>query len=206
MIDWSKLLADRPLAVPPDRRLQLVKFLTLLHKWTTVTNLVASSTTPRELVDLHLMDSLALVPHLGDARRIIDVGSGGGLPGVVLAAVEPDRAFTALEPIHKKHAFLAAARRELALTNFTPLAERDDQHRTRRDFEAYDLAVSRAVFDPATWLDRGAHLVRTGGKVLAMEGREPVELPPGATRHPYRLADRERAILAWTPPARDPDD
>jgi 16S rRNA (guanine527-N7)-methyltransferase len=202
--DWTQLLAGHQLAVSPDQRQQLVKFLTLLNKWTAVTNLVATSTTPRELVDLHLLDSLALVPHLGDAARVIDVGSGGGLPGVVLAMAEPGRAFTALEPIHKKHAFLAAARRELALTNFTPLAERDDQHRTRADFQPYDLAVSRAVFDPATWLERGADLVRAGGKVLAMEGRDPVTLPDGATRHPYQLADRERAILSWTPPPRDP--
>ena len=204
MTDWTQLLAAHPVPVSPDQRQLLVKFLTLLHKWTAVTNLVATSTTPRELVELHLLDSLALVPHLGDAERVIDVGSGGGLPGVVLAAVEPARTFTALEPIHKKHAFLAAARRELALTNFTPLAERDDQHRARADFEPYDVAVSRAVFDPATWLERGARLVRPGGKVLAMEGRDPVALPPGATRHPYRLADRERAILAWTPPPSRP--
>lgn len=203
MTDWNQLLVGRQLTVSPAQRQQLVKFLTLLQKWTAVTNLVATSTTPRELVDLHLMDSLALVSHLGEARRIVDVGSGGGLPGVVLAVAEPGRAFTALEPIHKKHAFLAAARRELALTNFTPLAERDDQHRARADFEPYDLAVSRAVFDPATWLDRGADLVRTGGVVLAMEGRDPVALPHGASRHPYRLADRERAILAWTPRPQD---
>ncbi len=206
MTDWEQLLGGK-LAVSPAQGQQLVKFLTLLQKWTTVTNLVATTTTPRELVDLHLLDSLALVPHLSDARRIIAVGSGGGLPGVVLAVAEPTRTFIALEPIHKKHAFLAAARRELALTNFTALPERDDQHRARADFEPYDLAVSRAVFDPATWLARGAALVRPGGMVLAMEGRDPVALPDGATRHPYRLADRERAILAWTPPPReDPAD
>lgn len=202
MTDWDQLLAARPLGLSPAQRLQLVKFLALLQKWTAVTNLVATSTSPTELVELHLMDSLALTAHLGDAARIIDVGSGGGLPGVVLAVAEPSRTFTALEPIHKKHAFLAAARRELALTNFFPLAERDDQHRERVDFEPYDLAVSRAVFDPATWLERGADLVRAGGVVLAMEGRDPIELPVGATRHRYRLADRERAILAWTPPPR----
>lgn len=203
MTDWNQLLAGRHLAVSPAQLQQLVKFLTLLHKWNAVTNLVATATTPRELVELHLLDSLALAPHLGDAERVIDVGSGGGLPGVVLAVAEPGRNVTSLEPIHKKHAFLAAARRELALTNFTPLAERDDQHRARRDFEPYDLALSRAVFDPATWLERGAELIRAGGKVLAMEGRDPVALPPGATRHRYRLADRERAILAWSPPPPD---
>ncbi|HTE49959.1 MAG TPA: 16S rRNA (guanine(527)-N(7))-methyltransferase RsmG [Kofleriaceae bacterium] len=202
MTDWNALLAEQELPLDRNQLSLVVKFLTLLHKWTAITNLVATSTTPRDLVELHLADSLALLPHLGDAERLIDVGSGGGLPGLVLAIAAPDRAVTAIEPIHKKHAFLAAARRELGLANFTSLPERDDQHRARPDFRPFDLAVSRAVFAPATWLERGAQLVRPGGRVLAMEGREPIDLPESATRHPYHLADRERAILVWTPPSK----
>jgi 16S rRNA (guanine527-N7)-methyltransferase len=196
--DWSELLReiDLPSAgVDPDAAEIFVKYLTLLTKWTATTNLVATSTSPRDLVVHHLADCLALIPHLGGASRIVDVGSGGGLPGVVLAIARPTISVTALEPVHKKHAFLATARRELALTNLRPLAERDDDHLVRPDFTPYDVAVSRAVFALGDWLARGLRLVDPAGLVLAMEGRDRHPLPPRAVRHPYRLTDRDRAII-----------
>jgi 16S rRNA (guanine527-N7)-methyltransferase len=201
VIDWTALL-DREIdlarpGLAPESAAQLVNYLTLLSKWASAINLVASATTPDDLVAHHVPDCLALRDHLGDANRLVDVGSGGGLPGAVLAIACPHLSVTALEPVHKKHAFLAAVRRDLPLDNFTPLAERDDQHRARSDFRPYDIAVSRAVFAPASWLTRGAELVRPGGRVLAMEGRERIHLPPGAERHPYRLAQRDRAIIVW---------
>lgn len=197
MIDWPALLARELSAssfvgeVEPT----LVKYLTLLDKWNRVTNLVATSTTPRDLVAHHIADALALLPHLGEARTLVDVGSGGGLPGVVLAIARPVLAVTALEPVHKKHAFLATVRRELTLDNFRPLAERDDQHRAHPTFQPYDLAVSRAVFALTDWLTRAAPLVRPGGRILGMEGREQHILPAGAARHPYHLGNRHRAII-----------
>jgi len=199
--DWAALL-DREIhaattKVSPGTVSGLSNYLTLLSKWRSSINLVASSTTPLELVTLHVVDCLALVPHVGDARRLVDVGSGGGLPGAILAIALPALSVTALEPVHKKHAFLATVRRELRLDNFSPLPERDDQHRTRADFRPYDIAVSRAAFPLTTWLPRGAELVRAGGRVLAMEGREHIDLPSGAKRHPYQLANRDRAIIEW---------
>lgn len=202
MTDWPALLADLDLSALglSDTVPHLSNYLRLLSKWTATTNLVAPSVTPRDLVALHIADCLSLLPHLGAAERVVDVGSGGGLPAVVLAIARPSLRITALEPVHKKHAFLAAVRRELHLDNFTPLAERDDQHRARPDFLPYDLAVSRAAFSPSDWLPRGAALVRPGGLVVAMEGREQTPLPPGATRHPYHLANRDRAIITWPRP------
>ncbi len=199
MTDWSDLLEreiDLPSAgVEASGAAYLEKYLILLNRWTRRTNLVAASTTPRDLVVHHVGDCLALLPHLGDAHRVIDVGSGGGLPGAVLALVRPSLQVTALEPVHKKHAFLAQLRRDLSLENFTPLAERDEQHRARPDFSPYDLAVSRAAFPLADWLTRAPYLVRPGGRILAMEGRERHPLPPSAVRHPYNLATRARAII-----------
>jgi 16S rRNA (guanine527-N7)-methyltransferase len=198
VIDWPELLGaiDFP-AAGVDRSAvpEFVKYLILLTKWTAITNLVATSTSPRDLVIHHLADCLALLSHLGSASRLVDVGSGGGLPGVVLAIARPGIAVTALEPVHKKHAFLATVRRELALANFAPLPERDDDHLRRPDFRSYDIAVSRAVFAPTDWLTRGLRLVAPGGLVLAMEGRDRQALPADAVRHPYRLADRDRAII-----------
>lgn len=170
------------------------KFLALLNKWSASVNLVGTRD-PDAIARFHLADSLALVPHLGDARRVIDVGSGAGLPGAALAIARPDLEVTALEPVHKKHAFLAAVRRELGLSRFHPLAERDEQYLARSDFQPHDAAVSRATWELPEWLARGARLVRPGGRVLGMEGREQHELPPGATRHPYELGGRTRAVV-----------
>jgi 16S rRNA (guanine527-N7)-methyltransferase len=170
------------------------KYLALLNRWSASVNLVGTRD-PDEIARFHLADSLAIVPHLGGARRVVDVGSGAGLPGAALAIARPDLAVTSLEPVHKKHAFLSAIRRELGLTGFTPLAERDEQHRGAASFQPYDLAVSRATWAVPEWLGRGALLVRPGGRVLAMEGREQHDLPAGAARHPYQLGDRSRAVV-----------
>lgn len=181
-------------ALTDDAAAHFDKYLALLNKWSASVNLVGARD-PVEVARFHLADSLALLRYLGDARRVIDVGSGAGLPGAALAIARPDLEITALEPIHKKHAFLAAIRREIGLPRFTPIAERDEQHKAADDFHPYDLAVSRATWAVPEWLARGAQLVRPGGRVLAMEGRDLHDLPPGAARHPYELGDRTRAVV-----------
>jgi 16S rRNA (guanine527-N7)-methyltransferase len=176
------------------------KYLALLNKWSASVNLVGTRD-GEEIARFHLADSLALVPHLGaETRRVIDVGSGGGLPGAVLAIARPDLEVTAIEPVHKKHAFLATIRRELGLTGFMPLALRDEQLLAASDFHPYDAAVSRATWTLPEWLARGARLVRPGGLVLGMEGREQHELPAGAVRHPYELGGRTRAVVVLAAP------
>lgn len=198
--DWLSLLVSE-LTLEPRSALTtgLSNYLRILDKWQRSTNLVATSTSPLDLITLHIADSLALLPHLADSARIIDVGSGGGFPAVVVAIARPALSVTALEPAHKKHAFLSTVRRELSLANLTPLAERDDQHLTRPDFRPYDLAVSRAAFPLTDWLSRGSRLIHPTGRVLAMEGRDQAPLPPSAQRHPYHLRDRHRAIIEWRP-------
>jgi 16S rRNA (guanine527-N7)-methyltransferase len=169
----------------------LDRYLALLEKWNEKINLVGTRDAD-EIRERHLADALAVIPHLPvDARRVVDVGSGAGLPGAVIAIARPDITVLALEPIHKKHAFLAAIRRELPLPNFEPRAIRVEDLE-ERDF---DVAVSRATFALDEWLRIGTTLVRPGGLVLGMEGSEKVELPPGATRHTYQLGSRTRSIL-----------
>jgi 16S rRNA (guanine527-N7)-methyltransferase len=175
-------------------------YLELLERWNRKINL-SGSREPEALAG-HVLDCLALVPHLdAGAGRLVDVGSGAGLPGAVLAVVCPALAVTALEPVHKKHAFLATIRRELGLANFHPLAQRVEAHRGAAGFAPYDVAVSRATFALPEWLEIGASLVHESGLVLAMEGSEQNKLPAGASRHRYELpgSDRRRAIVAWKP-------
>jgi 16S rRNA (guanine527-N7)-methyltransferase len=186
--------ASLGVALSDDALSRFDKYLALLNKWSASVNLVGTRDAV-EIARYHLADSLALLAHLDQARRIVDVGAGAGLPGAALAMARPDLEVTALEPIHKKHSFLAAVRREIGLVGFTPLAVRDDDFRRSPDFAPADVAVSRATWAVPEWLPRGARLVRPGGRVLGMEGREQRELPPGAARHPYELGGRTRAVV-----------
>lgn len=167
----------------------LSAFVSLFEKWNRSINLSAASTRA-EIVE-HLVDSLHVVPHLRGRGRVLDVGSGGGFPVVVAAICLPDTAFTSLEPVHKKHAFLRTAARELALSNLEPLAQRIEDH----DVSDYDAAMSRATFDLVEWLATGSRHVRPGGIVLGFEAVPRDDLPAGTERHPYALAGKQRAIV-----------
>ena len=174
-----------------DRSLagNLSAFLDVFEKWNRSINLSAASTR-EELVE-HVVDSLHVVPHLRDAARALDVGSGGGFPVVVAAICLPSVAFTSLEPVHKKHAFLRAATRELSLSNLEPLAQRIEDHETHD----YDAAMSRATFDLVDWLRIGARYVSARGVVLGFEAIPRDDLPPNTERHAYTLDGKPRAIV-----------
>ena len=175
----------------------LDNFCKLFLKWNRSINLSAARSEP-ELLD-HVIDSLHVVPHLQaiiasttSQVRILDVGAGGGLPALVAAICLPDAHVTALEPVHKKHAFLRTAARELSLTNLDPLAERLEHH----EHHDYDAAMSRATFDLREWLLLGLTHTRAGGVVLGFEAIPRSDLPPAARRHPYVLDDKSRAIIS----------
>lgn len=193
-------LATLGVPAPEERIAVLARFAEELVRWNERINLTAARTID-EVIE-HIVDSAAIVGHVPlSTQRVIDVGSGGGLPAVVLAILRPALEVTALEPVHKKHAFLSQCRR-LFCNNLAPLAIRLGDHRER----GYDVATSRATFALAEWLVLGATLVRPGGLVLGMEGADQVDLPPGASRHPYRLAAKTRAIIVLQTDAGEPLD
>jgi len=163
-------------------------YLDLFEKWNQQINL--SSARSRGELDDHVRDCMEVVPLLREAARVLDVGSGGGFPVVVAAIELPETRFVALEPVHKKHAFLRTVKRELDLTNFEPFAERLDDH-TDHD---YDVAMSRATFELDEWLARGLAFVRPGGRVLGFEAvQRPLTIP--VERVPYELDGKPRAIV-----------
>ncbi len=165
------------------------RFKVLFAKWNASINLSAARTPP-EIAE-QIADSLKVVPWLRDARRVLDVGSGGGFP-VVLAAIElPAVEFVSLEPVHKKHAFLRTVARELGLENLNPLAERLEDHEGRD----YDIAMSRATFDLPEWLARALPFVRGGGAVLGFEGIERDDLGAGVERFSYGASGKQRALI-----------
>ena len=180
----------------------LIKFSGIFLKWNQSINLSAARNEAE--LDGHVLDSLHVVPHLRAALapaptsplRVLDVGTGGGLPAAIAAICLPDIQVTALEPVHKKHAFLRTVARELALTNFEPLARRLDDHPV---FD-YDVAMSRATFDLRDWLLLGLTHVHANGLVIGFEAVPRPDLPPGAARHPYALDDKSRAIITLSRP------
>jgi 16S rRNA (guanine527-N7)-methyltransferase len=141
----------------------LSAYVDLLLRWNQKLNLTAV-TEPSALVDKHLLDSLALVPFIGNARSLVDIGTGPGLPAVVLAIACPDLAVTAVESIQKKVTFVRTVSRELSLALRTECV-RVEQWKPP---VLFDIAVSRATFEPSEWVSRGASLVAPGGKLLAM--------------------------------------
>lgn len=186
------------LDLPVTLEAPLAGYAGLFQKWNRHINLSAAR--DEHALHDHIIDCLHLVPHLrsvaartpGGAPSLLDVGSGGGLPAVVVALCMPDAHIIALEPVHKKHAFLRTAARELALHHLEPLAERLDDH-PRHDYAA---AMSRATLDLRDWLLLGLDRIVPGGTVFGFEALPRDDLPAGTRRHPYMYLGKSRAIVA----------
>lgn len=177
------------LGIDPSCAEKLNKFIVLFEKWNKSINLSAASSRG-ELLG-HVLDSLHVVPRLGTAKRVLDVGSGGGFPVVIAAICQPEIEFVSLEPVHKKHAFLRTAARELELPNLDARAERLEDH---ADFD-YDAAMSRATFDLREWLEAGAKRVVAGGIVIGFEAVRRDDLPASIGRHAYNIDGKPRTIV-----------
>lgn len=188
MTQYVKAL--RKLGVDTSFSSQLEAFATLFLRWNSSINL-SSARTNDEVVE-HIIDSLHVVPLISSTDRVLDVGAGGGFPSVVVAICRPDATVTALEPVHKKHAFLRTAARELKLANLEAFARRIEDH----EEVDYDVAMSRATFDLREWIERGLTRVRVGGHAIGFEGIERADLPTPLFRHSYDLAGKNRAIIS----------
>ena len=180
------------LNIARDLLAKLEQFRDLFAKWNERINLSAASSTSE--IEEHIRDALHVIAFLPTNGSVLDVGSGGGLPVVIAAVCLPSTQFTALEPVHKKHAFLRTAARELELANLEAFARRVEDH-AQRD---YDAAMSRATFDLREWIMRGLELVRIDGKVLGFEATQRDDLPAPFERHPYDLDGKRRAIIVAT--------
>lgn len=151
-----------------EQRDQLLAYLQLLITWNRAYNLTAIRD-PAEMVKLHLLDSLTVLPHI-QGQRLIDVGTGAGLPGIPLAIMCPDRHFTLLDSNGKRTRFLFQARCKLGLANVSEIQSRVEEHRPDR---GYDAVLSRAFTSVADMVNKCAHLLTTDGLFLAMKGKFP---------------------------------
>jgi len=122
------------------------------------------------ILTLHMLDSLSVAKELGDARRLIDVGTGGGFPGIPLAVAFPDRHFTLIDGTQKKIRFVAEAVAALDIRNARAVAARAESYDAEKNF---DVVITRAVGSLADTVERTARLLAPRGRVLAMKGRVP---------------------------------
>jgi 16S rRNA (guanine527-N7)-methyltransferase len=164
-------LAAMSIEMPAATRDRLEQHLQLIARWNRVHNLTAVRET-EQMVVLHLLDSLSVLPHLESARTVLDVGSGPGLPGIPIAIARPDAHVTLLDSSHKKCAFLRQAKTELGLSNVEVVCDRVENWNPGPRFDA---VVSRAFSDLADFVAQAQHLVAPGGRLIAMKGVYPFD-------------------------------
>ena len=188
---------------------QLLAYLDLLAKWNKVYNLTAVRD-PAEMLTHHMLDSLAVIAPLvrhtqGGAARVLDVGSGGGLPGVVIAICCPEMSVACVDAVAKKAAFVQQAAGVLGLSNL-----RGVHARVESITEPYDVITSRAFATLADFTQWSAGSLGEDGVWMAMKGKHPTDemagLPPSvAVFHVEQLTvpglNAERCLI-WMRPAK----
>ena len=181
-------LEQQGLDIDSSAQYKLLQFIELLDKWNKVYNLT-SIRNKSQMITLHLLDSLIVLPYFAVSQveqkkslRVLDVGTGGGIPGIPLAICLPRTEFVLLDARIKKIHFIQTVISKLGLTNITAVHARVEQY---QDTEGFDRIISRAFASISEMLNLSQHLCRTDGKFLAMKGQIPKEeiaqLPEGYT-------------------------
>ncbi|MBU2112249.1 MAG: 16S rRNA (guanine(527)-N(7))-methyltransferase RsmG [Gammaproteobacteria bacterium] len=159
------LVAQTSLTLSEQQLQQCVDYVKLLDKWNSAYNLT-SVRDPQDMLIKHVMDSLVVAPHL-TGERFIDVGTGPGLPGVLLAIYYPQKQFTLLDSLGKRIRFLNQVKLQLKLDNIHPLQSRVEDHQPE---QGYDGVISRAFASINDMLSWCRHLPGTNGRFFAMKG------------------------------------
>lgn len=163
--------AELGVALSARQEEQLLAYLALLIKWNKAYNLTAVRD-PDEMVSRHLLDSLSVVPYVQDVAgdNWLDVGSGGGMPGVPLAIVFPQKRFTLLDSNGKKTRFLTQVKLELGLNNLEVIHSRVESYQPDQPFSGISSRAFSALQDFAAWT---RHLSSVDTRWLAMKGVQP---------------------------------
>ena len=159
-------LAALDITLAAEAQHKLLAFRDLLLKWNKTYNLTALRD-PAQAISHHLLDSLAILPHVS-AGNLLDVGSGGGLPGIPLAIARPDLSVSMVDTVQKKTTFLQQAVIELALKNVTVHHARVEEMHGQ-----YAQISSRAFAEIGLFISLTRHLLAPNGRWLAMKGVRP---------------------------------
>lgn len=174
----STLLAQTEIALTEHQQQQLLQYVGLLDKWNKAYNLT-SIRSPKEMLVKHIMDSLVVAPHLS-GKHYIDVGTGPGLPGIVLAIALPDTQFVLLDSLGKRIRFLLQVKHELGLENVTPVQSRVEDYRASVKLDGVLSRAFASLEDMVHWC---SHLIDNSGYFLALKGQYPEQelktLPDG---------------------------
>ncbi len=159
------------LDLPAAQLDELLQYLALLHKWNSVYNLTAVRD-PQQMLTQHLLDCMAALPAFTGAQHVLDVGSGGGLPGIVIAIwarhAQPQMRVEMIDTVHKKTAFLTQVKAELGLANVKVNTGRVEQFAPK---EKFDVITSRAFAELGDFVSWSGHLLEEGGRLLALKGQ-----------------------------------
>lgn len=159
-------IAEMGLSVSSDTQQKLLSYIGLLQKWNKVYNLTAVRD-PLEMVTLHLLDSLSVLPYI-QVKSLLDVGSGGGLPGIALAICLPQLKVTTIDAVQKKVIFMRQVKGELGLDNLEVVHARVENYRPA---EKFDAIISRAFSELGLFIGLTKHLIKENGQWLAMKGQ-----------------------------------
>ncbi len=182
----------------------LLRFLDLLMHWNRKVNLTAVRSR-QEAIEAHLVDSLAAVPALAGATSLVDLGSGGGLPGIPIAIARPDCQVTMVDAVGKKVGFLKAAIAQLGLRNARAVHVRAEGHAEKEGVGRGEAVICRAFLAPEGWLELARNYAMPSGRIIAMvgAGTSLPKVPEGLSGpevREYRLPSSraERRIAAWS--------
>ncbi|MGX9419338.1 16S rRNA (guanine(527)-N(7))-methyltransferase RsmG [Vibrio sp. RC27] len=165
----DQLIAQTDLDVSQHQRDQLVGYVELLNKWNKAYNLT-SVRDPMEMLIRHIMDSIVVSPYL-NGERIIDVGTGPGLPGIPLAIMNPDKSFHLLDSLGKRIRFIKQVLHELRISNVTTVQSRVELFQPD---EKFDVVLSRAFASMSDMVSWCQHLPKSkSGIFLALKGQMP---------------------------------
>ena len=156
--------------VSKEMQQKCLDYMSLMQKWNKVYNLTAVRDADEMLV-LHLLDSLSVLPYI-QSGNLLDVGSGGGLPGLVVAITRPDVAVTTIDTVQKKAIFMRQVKAELGLHNAEVVHGRVEAYQPPALFAQ---VISRAFSDIALFQQLTRHLILPRGRWLAMKGVVPTE-------------------------------
>lgn len=172
--ELDKLLLDSitklKLEISADQRHKLMLYLDKLLFWNKAYNLTAIKQ-PKEALIKHILDCLAILPHL-KSGKLLDIGTGAGLPGVVIAICEPNREVTVLDSNQKKIRFIRQSVSELKLTNVTPVASRIENF-VPQEHEKFEVITSRAFASLTDFVEAAEPRLAQDGWLQAMKGLIP---------------------------------
>jgi 16S rRNA (guanine527-N7)-methyltransferase len=166
----NKLLAQTSIELTDEQKLKLVKYVELLDKWNKAYNLT-SVREPSQMMVKHILDALVVAPHI-NGKNYIDVGTGPGLPGIVLAIALPDTQFILLDSLGKRVRFLTQVKHELGLSNVTPVQSRVEEYQAPVKLDGVLSRAFASIQDMVQWCE---HLIDDSGKFIALKGQYPDE-------------------------------